>query len=290
MKTLLFCGMIMLVALRGAYAQTGDPLDNARALYVSASYEDALAELSKVPPGTPAGRVEQYRAFCLIALGRAGEASTAVAKAVSADPLLVPSPSDASPRVRALFAETRRKMLPDIAREAYSQGKAAYAAKDLSAAGVAFQHVIDLEDAMSSGGDDRSDLRLLAQEFLELSLRVSTPAAAAVPPGAGPTTSVAAVPASLETVEPLTVGRSVAAIRETMPVWTRPTPGFTLMGQLHITIDERGDVTSATITRPSDPDYDRDLVVAAKQWKYEPATRDGRALPSEKTITFTLRR
>jgi TonB family protein len=290
MKTLLFCGMIMFVALRGAYAQSGDPLDNARALYVSASYEDALAELSKVPPGAPAGRVEQYRAFCLIALGRAEEASTAVAKAVSADPLLVPSLSDASPRMRALFAETRRKMLPDIAREAYAHGKAAYAAKDLSAAALAFQRVIDLEDALSSGEDDRSDLRLLAQEFLELSVRVSTPASPAVPPTAGPTTSLAEVPASPETAGPLAVGRGVAAIRETMPVWTRPTPGFTLMGQLHITIDERGDVTSATITHPSDPDYDRDLVVAAKQWKYEPAVRDGRALPSEKTITFTLRR
>src|SRR5258708_33233260 len=126
-----------------------------------------------------------------------------------------------------MFAETRRKMLPDIAREAYSQGKAAYAAKDLSAAAVAFQHVIDLEDAMSSGGDDRSDLRLLAQEFLELSLRVSTPAAAAVPPGAGPTTSMAAVPSFPETAEPLTVGRSVAAIRLKVPVWQRPLPSLT---------------------------------------------------------------
>jgi TonB family protein len=290
MKTLLFCGMIVFVALQGAYAQSSDPLDNVRALYVSASYEDALAELSKVAPGAPAGRVEQYRAFCLIALGRADEASTAVAKAVSADPLQVPSSSDASPRVRALFAETRRKMLPDMAREAYSQGKAAYAAKDLSTAALAFQRVIDLEDALSSGPDDRSDLRLLAQEFLDLSVRAGAPAARAVPATAVPPTSLAEVPALPEAAGPLTVTRRVAVIRETMPVWTGQTSGFRLMGQLRITIDERGDVTSATITQASDPDYDRTLVAAAKQWKYQPAMHDGRALPSEKTITFTLGR
>src|SRR5213078_973747 len=128
MRTALY--LLTLSLLGGtAAAQTNDPIADVQALYNSAAYEEALTKLGAVE-GAPTARVERYRAFCLLALGRRDEAVASVAKAVGADPLWTPAAGDASPRVQAFYTDERRKLLPDIVRAAYADARAAYQAKN----------------------------------------------------------------------------------------------------------------------------------------------------------------
>src|SRR5438045_3483107 len=61
------------IGLAGTVAAQ-DPLSTARDLYASASYEEALVMLTGLREGSAAAtvveQVDQYRAFCLFALGR----------------------------------------------------------------------------------------------------------------------------------------------------------------------------------------------------------------------------
>ena len=81
-----------------------DSLTSARELYASAEYERALAALNRIRATGIANAdvptVEQYRALCLLALGRSTEAEDAIAAVVSAAPSYTPAGSDVSPRVR----------------------------------------------------------------------------------------------------------------------------------------------------------------------------------------------
>src|SRR5262245_37968523 len=94
-------------------AGDADSLAVARDLYASAAYEDALAVLNRLAPANRNAEetrgVEEYRAFCLIALGREAEAQRAIEAVVTNDPSYRPA-SDVSPRVRTAFADVRRRM------------------------------------------------------------------------------------------------------------------------------------------------------------------------------------
>lgn len=58
-------------------------------------------------------------------------------------------------------------------------------------------------------------------------------------------------------------------------------------------ITETGDVGDVEVTRSLDKEYglDEEAVKAARQWKFEPGTKDGRAVPVQVTVemTFALR-
>src|SRR4051794_4077340 len=111
-----------------------DALSAARDLYAAAAYEDALAALDRLRAGgvkvDENRAVDQYRAFCLLALGKSTEAAQAIEAVVSADPAYHPSDSDVSPRVRAAFSDVRRRLLPDLAQQKYAQAKAAFDRKE----------------------------------------------------------------------------------------------------------------------------------------------------------------
>src|SRR5438094_10126933 len=68
----------VLIAASDVAAQ--DPLARAKDLYASAAYDEALAVLDQLD-SSPANAVEagQYRAFCLLALGRSDEGRKAIA-------------------------------------------------------------------------------------------------------------------------------------------------------------------------------------------------------------------
>src|SRR5262245_59852852 len=106
-----------LTILASAPAAGQDSVAAARDLYASAAYEDALAVLNRLPgAGRPAEEqraIEQYRAFCLLALGRTGEAERAIETVVTAAPMYRPT-TDLSPRVRAAFSDVRKRLLPGI--------------------------------------------------------------------------------------------------------------------------------------------------------------------------------
>src|ERR1043166_3096338 len=118
----------------------------ARDMYASAAYEDALALLDRLRgsqrPSAEARIIEQYRAFCLLALGRAGDAERAIEAVVAAEPSYHPSDSDVSPRIRTAFADVRRRMLPVIIQQKYAQAKTAFDNKEWPAAAAGFSQVL----------------------------------------------------------------------------------------------------------------------------------------------------
>src|SRR5205823_6818760 len=134
LRALAGCFVAMLVLTTTVATQ--ETLTTARDLYSSAAYEDALAVLNRLRSSDHTaddGRsIEQYRAFCLLALGRADEAERAIEAVVAAQPLYQPSASDVSPRLRTAFSEVRRRMLPGIVQEKYAQAKTAFDRKDFA--------------------------------------------------------------------------------------------------------------------------------------------------------------
>src|SRR5436190_18447410 len=126
----------MLTVVPTARAQSRS-LGSARDLYAAAAYEDALAALNGLRPSDRSedkSVVEQYRAFCLLALGRTADADAAIEAAVAASPFTQPSEADISPRVRSRFRDVRRRVLPRIIERRYTEARAAFDRKDTTAA------------------------------------------------------------------------------------------------------------------------------------------------------------
>ena len=90
----------------GSDATAQNPLAAARDLYSAAAYEDALQLLNRIRPSAEQRSddghvIEQYRAFCLLALGRTAEAESAIESLVQAAPSYRPTDAEVSPHVRA---------------------------------------------------------------------------------------------------------------------------------------------------------------------------------------------
>src|SRR5439155_16866512 len=176
------CAAIALVAITAGSAAGQESLGAARDLYASAAYEDALSVLSRLPAAVTSEEtraIAQYRAFCLLALGRATEAERAIETVVFAQPSFHPSDSDASPRLRAAFTDVRRRMLPGIVQERYAGAKAAFDRKEFEAARDGFGTVVDLlsdpDLAEAAKQAPLSDLRTLAAGFRDLSTTAAAP-------------------------------------------------------------------------------------------------------------------
>src|SRR5205085_9259251 len=151
---------------------------------------------------TDDGRVaEQYRALCLLALGKTTEASQAIEAVVTADPAYRPSDGEVSPRVRAVFSDVRRRLLPGLVQQKYAHAKTAYDRKDYRTAVVTFGQLIQLFDdpdlAAAAGKPPLSDLRMLTDGFHQLSLQALTP-----PPAPEPLPAVAAAKPATPAPEP----------------------------------------------------------------------------------------
>src|SRR5262245_58814068 len=214
--------------------RAADSLADARDLYAAAEYEDALALLNKLQPGEhPAEErraIEQYRAYCLLALGRSADAEQAIAAVVNVTPLYKPSGSDVSPRVRSALTDVRRRVLPSIIQEKYAAAKVAFDRKEFPVAAAAFTEVVqamadpDVADAVQQ--PPLADLRVLAIGFRDLSVTAgepppvpiheTAPAAAAAPVTPAPTAAVA--PPRIYVASDTTV-LPPAAIRQALPTF-----------------------------------------------------------------------
>src|SRR5262252_9558590 len=139
-------GVVAVVLLTARHGLGQESIIAARDLYASAAYEDALAILNKLPesgrPVDEVNAIEQYRAFCLLALGRTAEAEHAIETVVAAEPMYRPA-NDLAPRVRNAFSDVRRRVLPSIIQQRYSQAKASFDRKEFATASVAFGQVLD---------------------------------------------------------------------------------------------------------------------------------------------------
>src|SRR4051794_20137443 len=122
----------------GARAQPQDAIASARELYAAADYEAALQRLNALPASSRRSDdsllADQYRALCLLALGRTQEAESAIAAVVTGSPFFHLSETDVSPRVRSTFRDVRRRLLPAIIQKKYDDAKGAFERKDLAAA------------------------------------------------------------------------------------------------------------------------------------------------------------
>ncbi len=279
-----------------------DPLTAARDLYAAAAYEDALAALDRLRAGGVAKvddnrAVDQYRAFCLLALGKSSEAAKAIEAVVSADPSYYPSNNDASPRVRAAFSDVRRRLLPDLAQQKYVQAKASFDRKDYLLAAESFGQLLDLfadpDLASAASKPPLTDLRMLALGFRDLSAQAITPPAAPAPAAPVPAV-VAAAPAPPPSPEPPRIYAASdvnvlppAAIRQELPPF-----GGTLfkpvVGIIEVVVDESGGVVSAAIRAQMNTLYDRQVLAAAAGWRYKPALLDGRPVKYRKFIQVAL--
>jgi TonB family protein len=297
MKKYLVAAAIVLSASRVFAA---DSLSAARELYASASYEDALAMLGRLnaaelPPDQ--GRAaDQYRALCLLALGKSAEASQAIEAVVAADPAYQPSGSEVSPRVRAIFSEVRKRLLPGLVQQKYAIAKTAYDHKDYMTASNGFGQLLalyaDPDLVPAAGKPPLSDLRTLIEGFHSLSVQAAAPrpapepvvvAKAAVVPKPEP---VAPEPPKVYTVGDANVVPPVT-IRQELP----PYGGVVqrqMTGAMEVVIDETGKVVSAAMRSPTVANYDRQAVAAAQSWRYRPATLNGAPVKYRKLIQVAV--
>lgn len=275
-----------------------DVVGPARDLYASARYDEALAALNELRPDDAANAVadrksiEQYRSLCLLALGRGTEAESAIAAVVTADPSYQPGEVEASPRVRAAFSDVRRRLLPDIANGRYGEAKALFDRKDYAAAARGFRQVALLLDDPDMGGK-LADLRTLVSGFLDLSVAASTPppeppkphvAAPAPPPVPQADANRIYTMGDKDVIAPV-------AIRQDMP---RLTPVMKLQarerGVVEVVIDEQGRVTFVTVRESVHPMFDSELLTMGREWRYQPATLQGKPVRYRKMIQINVSR
>ena len=287
--------MVMALAAPVAGQTDSSPLSSARDLYASARYDEALTVLNGLRPAELDDRrtVEQYRSLCLLALGRGAEAEGAIAAVITADPLYQPSETDASPRVRAAFTEVRQRLLPELVSSRYAEAKATFDRKDFALAEQQFRHVMSLlEDPQMAGR--MNDLRTLVAGFLDLSTRAAAPPPESKPepPPAAP--SPAAAPAVLPTpgriyqAEDRGVTVAVPVKQEVPRVPTNMTAQARDRGLLELVIDETGRVVSVMVRMSVHPMYDTQLVAAAREWKYLPASVSGQPVKFRKMVQIAV--
>jgi TonB family protein len=287
------------LALSGTVASAQErDLATARELYAAASYDDALAVLNRLRasehPASQARAIEQYRAFCLLALGRAADAQQAIEAVVAAEPSYQPSESEVSPRIRSAFADVRRRMLPAIIQQKYAEAKAAFDRKAFAAAAAGFSRVlVALTDPAVAADANRpplSDLRTLAVGFEELSAKAAAP-----PPPPPPPAPVVATPPPPPT--PIAFRVYSGQDRDVIPptIINQALPSFqgTVLvprtGVLEVLISETGDVESAVMTQSVTMAYDKLALNAARAWRFKPATVKGVPVKYRKTVQIAVK-
>ena len=284
------------LAAAPAAAQDGD-LSAARDLYASAAYDDALAVLNRLRssdhPASQSRAIEQYRAFCLLALGRSADAEQAIEAVVAAEPSYQPGDSDASPRIRSAFTSVRRRMLPSIIQQKYAAAKAAFDRKEFAAAADGFTQVLtalaDQDVASEAKQPPLSDLRMLAGGFQELAARASAPP----PPPPPPAPAAAPAPPPPPIAPRIYTGGETGITPPTIVSQALPPfPGQVIIprnGKLEVVIDEIGAVESAVMSGTVTPNYDLMVIAATKAWRYKPATLNGVPVKFRKTVQLTIK-
>jgi hypothetical protein len=299
--------LMVLTLATATIAAAQDSMSAARDLYASAAYEDALAVLNRLPksgrPSEESRAIEQYRAFCLLALGRTAEAERSIEAIIAGEPNYMPTDSEVSPRVRAAFADVRKRMLPTLVQQSYSAAKSAYDRKDFAAAAAGFNQVLDqMNDPdlrATANQPPLSDIHTLAVGFRDLSAAAAAPPPPPVP-AASPTASQAAEAASsapstpAQATGPRIYSSADAGVVPPVPLAQDlpPYKGTVLIprqGMLEVVIDETGGVESAVMRASVTNAYDSVAVNAARGWHYRPATLNGTPVKFRKMIQVSVK-
>jgi hypothetical protein len=285
-----FAGPASVRARQDPSVQGWNRLAEIKGLYESAEYDRALAAVDRATPtALTAGEardVEIYEALCLLALGKKVEANAKIEGVLRAEPLYQPSP-DLPNRLRALVDDARNRLRPVLAQSHYAAGKELFEGEKLEEAVEEFTLVLRLTDVPAgSSRDEFGDMRILATGFRDLSVRAlasSKPRVSRTPDPVPPR------PPDVQVVPPV-------AVQQTVPPWPstlaasrrealRSTP---LNGMLELNITKTGTVDSARLIKRIDPFYDVILLNAARQWKYQPATRNGEPVEFVKRLAIAV--
>jgi hypothetical protein len=201
-----------------------------------------------------------------------------------------------SPRLVTVFRDVRKQLLPRIVQQSYAEAKVAFDRKELEAAAIGFDRVLLLlndPDLPASSGT--TDLRMLATGFRDLS-RVAPPPpppkAAALPPSIPPSGKPAEAPGPPRTYGPNDADVTPpVVVSQQLPPWRPSKLAATrrdYQGAVALVIDESGNVESVALLTSLQPEYNPVLLKAAREWKFRPATKDGRPVRYRKVVGIRL--
>jgi tetratricopeptide (TPR) repeat protein len=285
------CAAALVFAVAAASTVRADSLElgNAKTLYAQASYEDALVQLNGITDADVANQVDQYRALCLLALGREREAQASLERIVVRAPLYVVKVDDASPKLVTLFQQVRQRALPAAAKDLYAKARANFDGSRLPEAQAQFEEMLVVlkEAGVGDSGSPIADLKQLGEGFLKLTRTALTPAEPAPPPP--PAVRAAPPKPAIYTTGDADVAPPTEIVRE-LPPWNPPSslPNGTYSGKIQIDIDEQGLVERAVLVEAIAPPYDQRLLAASKTWRFQPATKNGVAVKYRKIISVVL--
>jgi hypothetical protein len=290
----IICASALLISV--AVPVTTDAADAslaaARDLYVSASYDDALAMLSTLSTGTRSLQERQsidlYRTLCLFAIGKTTDADRLIEAMLLRDPLYRAADEELSPRVENAFQSARRRILPSVIQQKYAEAKAAFDKQEWAAASTGFADVLksiaDPDIAATAGAPPLSDIKTLASGFRDLAVKSTPPP---LPPApkvveSKPVRPVKAVytPEDRDVLPPIAVVQRVPKYPANV---TRP-----LQGVVQFVIDENGAVQTPSMPVSIDMSYDGMVISAAKKWQYTPAMLDGKPVKYLKRLTISV--
>ena len=279
---LLVAGWMSLVCA----ASAGDTLAQAKELYASAAYDEALAVLDRLQSAAPVSEttsITEYRVYCLLALDRRDEARKDIEGMLHDNPQYLPSDDQASPRIQSVFRDVRRQSLPKIVMERYAVAKASFERKDPQA-GPQFDSVLTLlDDPDVQASPALSDLRTVVTAFRDLTKAMAA-AQTAAPMVARPLDTGTSTPPATEldssriyTSADPDVTPPIARTQR-VPPWipaARAIAAQDFHGTLELLVDETGAVAEATMRTSAHPAYNQLLLRATREWKFTPARRQG---------------
>lgn len=295
--------IILALTLTGTIAARGadGPLDTAITLYMSASYEDALTALNRLPAGADQDQADKYRALCLLGLNRPQEAAETIERLITRKPLLRVDETD-SPKLVVMFREAQLRLIPAAAKSLYTTAKQDFERGRIAASAAEFRQVLALISEVGEAHDAAlADLKLLAEGFSKLADQQQL---AAAQPSSNPAAAAGESRQDARLPPPATEGQQASkiydasdpdvappvAVMQRVPAWT-PRDDMEkkrYSGTVEIVIDENGSVISAAITTPVFPSYDQLLLQAAKNWRYKPARRGGQPVKYRRAVAVLL--
>lgn len=278
------CGCVVLILSLASSSVAQVSEVDYKSLYAAAEYDKALDVVGSLDTV----EAQQYKALCLLALGRQADASTAIEALVNSSPTFTPSADDAPPRFVELVTKTRQKLLPTIARRVFAEGRDKYGEKQNDEAVKRFSLVLTLlSDPAFTDANAKQDLETLAKGFIDLAKAAAVPVKVMAAP---PEPVLPPPPVETATAVPPKVVPPTALVQTVPPMPSDLVSRTDAKLVLVVLIDETGKVTNSTVKESAHPVYDRLVSQATRNWRYSPATRNGVPIPSEQVVTIQVKR
>jgi TonB family protein len=265
---------VLILVQAAASGPARSELDAVKQLYATAAYEDVLKRLSALDGREDPDQLDQYRALCLVGLGRVAEADQTLERIVLRSPGFQIPEKEVAPAFLARFVAVRKRVLPVAANRLYAKAKTSYDVKDYDAAAFQLQELLTVLRAEAPSGDPAlASLQQATEGFL----RLTEAERAAV-------TRDVYTALDFSVIPPVDVER-------TLPPWNPPAQyrWRWFRGVVDVVVDERGNVESVRLVESLADFYDASLLEAARTWRFKPAQRAGQPVKYRKRMEVTMR-